>query len=209
MSLTRLAGAWSSDGFLAKSTVPSGASRRADSALRCKVRSPWAEAGAQAGTAMRRAAEEITTRRRTRIDCKGAGGPGLAKMLSARSFELGRRLKPGRAPTRHVHGLARARVLALARLAPPDGKRAESHEGDGLSALERAADRGEKRAQGPVRGGFGPAALGRHRRDEIHASHESRNAMAIRSGRMLAEAVCRGQAPSTHTRTSGGMLDAP
>src|SRR5713101_4251527 len=198
MSLTRLAGAWSSDGFLAKSTVPSGASRRAHSALRCKVRSPWAEAGAQAGTAMMRATEEITTRRRTRIDCKGAGGPGLAKMLSASSLELGRRLEPGRAPTRHVHG------FALARLAPPDGKRAESHEGDGLSALERAADRGEKRAQGPVRGGFGPAALGRHRRDEIRASHESRKVMAIRSGRMLAEAVCRGQAPSTHTRTSGG-----
>ena len=65
MSLTKLAGAWSSDGFLAKSTVPSGASRRADSALRCKGRSAWAEAGAQAEAAMTRAAEEITTRKRT------------------------------------------------------------------------------------------------------------------------------------------------
>src|SRR5882762_5720374 len=208
MSLTRLAGAWSSDGFLAKSTVPSGASRRADSALRCRVRSPWAEAGAQAGTAMRRAAEEITTRRRTRIDCKGGGGPGLAKILSASSLELGRRLEPGRAPTGHVHRFARPRVFAFARLAAADGKRAEAHEGDGLPPLEGGADRGEERAQSPVRGGFGPAALGRHRRDEIDASHERRNAMAIRSGRMLAEVVCGGQEPPTHTPSSGGMFGA-
>ena len=47
------------------------------------------------------------------------------------------------------------------------------------------------------------------RRDEIDASHERRNAMAIRSGRMLAEVVCGGQEPPTHTPSSGGMFGAP
>src|SRR3972149_5812430 len=45
------------------------------------------------------------------------------------------------------------------------------------------------RAFRPVPGGLGPAARGRHRRHEIRASHERDNAMAIRSGRMLAEAL--------------------
>src|SRR3990170_6356056 len=209
MSFTRLAGAWSSDGFLAKSTVPSGASRRADSALRCMGRSPWAQAGA----AVSRAAEEIRTRRRTSAHSSGAGGPGQAKNLTDGPLELGRGLEPGRAPAGHVHGLARPRVLALARLAAAHGEGAEAHQGDGLPALERGADRGEERTQRSVRGGLGPAALGRHRRDEIRASHERSNAIAIRSGRMLAEAlwaVKRGPpARPTRTRACSGMFGAP
>src|SRR5713101_4101572 len=185
MSLTRLAGAWSSDGFLAKSTVPSGASRRADSALRCSGRSAWAHAG----TAIMRAAEEITTRKRTRIDCTGAGGLVLAKMLTDGALELRRGFEPWRPSAGHVHGLAGPGIFPLARFSAADGERAEADQRHRLSALEGRADRGEERAQRPVRGGLGPAALGRHRRDEIRASHEWRIAIAIRSGRMLAEAV--------------------
>src|SRR5215813_6027402 len=185
MSLTRLAGAWSSDGFLAKRTVPSGASRRADSALRCSGRSAWAHAGA----AIMRAAEEITTRKRTGNDCTGGGRPVLEKMLPDGALELRRGLEPWRASARHVHGLAGPGIFPLARLSTADGERAEADQRHRLSALERGADRGEERAQRPVRGGLGPAALGRHRRDEIRASHERRITIAIRSGRMLAEAV--------------------
>src|SRR5574342_132241 len=178
MSFTRLAGAWSPDGFLAKSTVPSGASRSADSALRCIGRSPWAQAGA----AVRRAAEAITTRRRTKRNCTGAGKPGQAKNLPDSPLELRRRLEPGCSPAHDVHGLARARILAFPRLAAADGERAEADQGDRLPALERGADRREERAQRPVSGGLGPTALGRHRRDEIRSSHERGAAMRICSG---------------------------
>ena len=45
--------------------------------------------------------------------------------------------------------------------------------------------------------------------NDIPALKRADVAIAIRSGRMLAEAAWGGQEPPTHTRASGGMLGAP
>src|SRR5712692_1254785 len=152
-----------------------------------------------------RIAEVRTTRRRTiRVYRSRTAGTKHKKASANGPLELRRRLEARRAPSRDVHGLASARVLSIARLAPRDAEGAEADEGDGLAALEGAANRGEERAQGTVGGGLGPAALAGHGDHEVRPRHEGSRRVIICRGRMLAEVARHGQA----ARPRGAIVEA-
>src|SRR3990170_8821576 len=114
MSLTRLAGAWSSAAFLEKSTLPSASRSRTASALRAGARPFCAQAGAAAS-------QSITLKarmKRTAVNLTRGRAPVKREKLPDRSLQLLGRLEPRCPASRHVHGLPRPRVLALARFAP-------------------------------------------------------------------------------------------
>src|SRR5712691_4713089 len=136
---------------------------------------------------MRIAKVRITKRRTIRSYRSRRAGTKLKKASANGPLELRRRLEARRAPSRHVHGLARARILSVARLAPRDAEGAEADEGDGLAAFEGGANRGEERAQGAVGRGLGPAALAGHGDHEIRPCHEGSRRVIICRGRMLAD----------------------
>src|SRR3970040_1171934 len=178
MSLTRLAGGGASLAVLGERNLPWGSSRRTASALTERGRPFWAQAGA----VTKHSATLRPRMARTAPDSTKVRGPvGQQKPLSDGALELLRGLEAGRAPARHVHGLARSRVLALARLAPAPREGPETHEGHRLAALERGADGDEQGAEGAVGGGFRPPAGFGHCGHKVGSGH--RRCLLHRMGR--------------------------
>src|SRR2546430_2045313 len=155
MSFTRLAGARSSSGFLAKSVRPSGSSSKTASAESdsgrpsATDRPGWAVAarGAKAATSTARAAS-------VRPRCTGTDSSERSKRPASKNrsadglLQLFRRFE-ARNASGDRHRLARARVLERAGLAPRHGKRSEADERD-RGAL---VDHGREGATGALRRG--------------------------------------------------------
>src|SRR5690242_8691237 len=173
MSLTRLAGACSSAGFLAYTTRPCVSRSRTDSAPSASGRPlvllVWARAGA--ATSQRAAPTTRTEMARTGSILLGGRIDDQRKTLADRAFEFLGGLEARRAPTRDVHGLSGARILALARFSTAHREGAEADERDRLPALERRAHRGQERAQRAVGARLGPSTGGGHRGHEVDSVH--------------------------------------
>src|SRR5438093_1765992 len=178
MSFTRLAGARSSSGFLAKSVRPSGSSSKTASAESdsgrpsATDRPGWAVAarGAKAATSTARAAS-------VRPRCTGTDSSERSKRPASKNrsadglLQLFRRFE-ARNASGDRHRLARARVLERAGLAPRHGKRSEADERDRIASLERSADPSERNAESALRSGLRPPGRRYHPHHDLGLRHE-------------------------------------
>src|SRR5882672_6832590 len=177
MSLTRLAGARSSSGFLAKRILPSGSSRRTASAVSAggrpsaARRADWAVA-AKGTTAAANTARTASIRPGcTAFDFSDRSKRAARKNRSAdRLLQLFRRLEAWDAPGDR-HRLARAGVLQGARLASRDRECSESDQRDRIAPLQGGSDTSERGPERALGAGLGPARRRCHPRDDIGFGH--------------------------------------